>query len=63
MISLRLLYKVLKEEPLWLGANFLTALLAAAAIGIFEATIEKVVALAILMPLLHVWAALRAVKV
>ena len=40
-----------KRRTLWLGANFLTALLAAAAIGIFEATIEKVVALAILMPL------------
>ena len=40
-----------KKRTLWLGANFLTALLAAAAIGIFEATIEKVVALAILMPI------------
>ena len=40
-----------KRRTLWLGANFLTALLAAAAIGIFEATIEKVVALAILMPI------------
>jgi magnesium transporter len=40
-----------KRRTLWLGANFLTALLAAAAIGIFEATIEKIVALAILMPI------------
>ena len=40
-----------KRRTLWLGANFLTGLLAAAAIGIFEATIEKVVALAILMPI------------
>ena len=40
-----------KRITLWLGANFLTALLAAAAIGIFEATIEKIVALAILMPI------------
>ncbi|MDC0985552.1 magnesium transporter [Gammaproteobacteria bacterium] len=40
-----------KRRTLWLGANFLTALLAAAAIGLFEATIEKVVALAILMPI------------
>ena len=40
-----------KRRTLWLGANFLTALLAAAAIGVFEATIEKVVALAILMPI------------
>ena len=37
-----------KRRSLWLGANLLTAILAAAAIGIFEATIEKVVALAIL---------------
>ena len=40
-----------KRRTLWLGANFLTALLAASAIGLFEATIEKVVALAILMPI------------
>jgi magnesium transporter len=40
-----------KRRTLGLGANFLTALLAAAAIGIFEATIEKIVALAILMPI------------
>ncbi len=40
-----------KRRSLWLGANLLTAILAAAAIGIFEATIEKVVTLAILMPI------------
>ena len=40
-----------KRRTVWLGANLLTAILAAAAIGIFEATIEKVVALAILMPI------------
>jgi magnesium transporter len=40
-----------KRRSLWLGANLLTAIMAAAAIGIFEATIEKVVALAILMPI------------
>ena len=40
-----------KRRTLWLGANLITALLAAASIGIFEATIEKVVALAILMPI------------
>lgn len=40
-----------KRRSLWLGANLITALLAAAAIGIFEATIEKVVTLAILMPI------------
>jgi magnesium transporter len=40
-----------KRRSLWLGANLITALLAAASIGIFEATIEKVVTLAILMPI------------
>ena len=40
-----------KRRSLWLGANLLTAILAAAAIGVFEATIEKVVTLAILMPI------------
>ena len=40
-----------KRRSLWLGANLITAILAAAAIGIFEATIEKVVTLAILMPI------------
>lgn len=40
-----------KRRSLWLGANLITALLAAAAIGLFEATIEKIVALAILMPI------------
>jgi magnesium transporter len=40
-----------KRRTIWLGANLITAVLAAAAIGIFEATIEKVVTLAILMPI------------
>ena len=40
-----------KRRSLWLGANLITALLAAASIGIFEATIEKIVTLAILMPI------------
>ena len=35
-----------KRRTIWLGANLITAILAAAAIGIFEATIEKVVTLA-----------------
>ena len=45
------IFQSTKRRPVWLGANLLTAILAAAAIGIFEATIEKVVALAILMPI------------
>jgi magnesium transporter len=39
-----------RQRMLWLGVNLATALLAAWVIGLFEATIEKVVALAVLMP-------------
>jgi magnesium transporter len=35
----------------WLAVNLATALIAANVIGLFEATIEKVVALAVLMPI------------
>lgn len=35
----------------WLAVNLLTAFLAATVIGIFDATIEKIVALAVLMPI------------
>lgn len=39
-----------RRRALWLGINLLTALLAAWVIGQFQATLEKVVALAVLMP-------------
>lgn len=39
-----------KRRAFWLGINLLTALAAAYAIGFFSMTLEKVVALAILMP-------------
>lgn len=39
-----------RRRALWLGINLLTAFLAAWVIGQFEATIEKIVALAVLMP-------------
>lgn len=45
---------VLKTAPrraLWLGINLLTAFLASAVIKIFEGTIDQVVALAVLMPI------------
>lgn len=45
---------VLKTAPqraVWLAINLLTAILAASVIGLFQATIEKVVALAVLMPI------------
>ena len=40
-----------KRRAVWLGINLCTALLASWTIGLFEATLEKVVALAILMPI------------
>ncbi len=39
------------RRAVWLGINLMTAILASAVINIFEATIDKVVALAILMPI------------
>ena len=41
----------LPRRAVWLGINLLTALLASASIKLFEDTIEKVVALAVLMPI------------
>jgi len=40
-----------RRRAIWLGINLLTAFLASAVIGLFEATIEQVVALAVLMPI------------
>jgi len=40
-----------RRRAVWLGINLLTALLAAWAIGFFEDTLQKVVALAVLMPI------------
>ncbi len=40
-----------KRRALWLGVNLATALIASWVIGLFENTIEKVVALAVLMPI------------
>ena len=40
-----------KRRAIWLGVNLLTALLASVVIGQFQVTIEKVVALAVLMPI------------
>lgn len=41
---------VARNRSLWLGVNLATALLASWVIGLFEATIQEVVALAVLMP-------------
>ena len=40
-----------KRRAVWLGLNLLTAFLAAWTIGLFEATLQQVVALAVLMPI------------
>lgn len=40
-----------KRRALWLGVNLLTALLASAVIDLFEATIQQIVILAVLMPI------------
>ncbi|WP_077339171.1 magnesium transporter [Pseudocolwellia agarivorans] len=42
--------KSAKGRAIWLGINLLTAFLASAFIGMFEATLQQVVALAVLMP-------------
>ena len=41
-----------RRRALWLGVNLITAVLASVVIGLFEATIEKLVALAVLMPII-----------
>jgi magnesium transporter len=43
--------KSARRRAIWLGANLVTAFLAASVIGMFEATIQQVVALAVLMPI------------
>lgn len=45
------LKKTTPRRAIWLGINLITAVLASAVINMFEATIDKVVALAILMPI------------
>lgn len=40
-----------RRRAVWLGVNLLTAFLASWVIGLFDATIEKLVALAVLMPI------------
>jgi len=43
--------KTTRRRAVWLGINLITAFAASAVIGLFEATIDKVVALAVLMPI------------
>lgn len=44
-------FKTSRRRAVWLGINLMTALAASAVIGLFESTIEQVVALAVLMPI------------
>ncbi|MCG8668680.1 MAG: magnesium transporter [Pseudomonadales bacterium] len=44
-------FKTTKRRSVWLGINLLTALLASGVIGLFQDTLDKVVALAVLMPI------------
>ena len=41
-----------RRRGVWLGLNLLTAILASAVIGLFEATLDKIVVLAVLMPII-----------
>lgn len=43
--------RTVPRRAIWLGVNLITAILASIAISLFEATLDKVVALAILMPI------------
>lgn len=44
-------WHTLRHRALWLGINLLTAFAASAVIGLFQTTIDQVVALAVLMPI------------
>lgn len=45
------IHRSLRSRAVWLGINLITAFIAAAVINVFEDTIVKVVALAVLMPI------------
>lgn len=44
-------FQTIRRRALWLGLNLITAFVASQVIGIFEGTLDKVVALAVLMPI------------
>ncbi|MGB1236796.1 MAG: magnesium transporter [Pseudomonadales bacterium] len=44
-------WKTSKRRAVWLGINLITALIASSVIGLFQETIDQVVALAVLMPI------------
>ena len=57
------LIRTIRRRSIWLGINLLTAFLASAVIGMFEATLEQVIATGILMPVVPLWEASQAPKV
>lgn len=44
-------WRTSRRRAVWLGVNLITAFMAASVIGLFEATIQRVTALAVLMPI------------
>ncbi|TCK07302.1 magnesium transporter [Marinobacterium mangrovicola] len=44
-------FRTTRRRAVWLGINLITAFIASAVIGLFEDTLEQVVALAVLMPI------------
>lgn len=44
-------WKTTRRRAVWLGINLVTAFMASSVIGLFEGTLDKVVALAVLMPI------------
>lgn len=45
------IYEIGKSRAIWLGINLITAIAASLVIGLFDATIQSIVALAVLMPI------------
>jgi magnesium transporter len=45
------IYLIGKKRAVWLGINLITAILASVVIGLFDSTIQSLVALAVLMPI------------
>ena len=45
------IYEIGKSRAIWLGINLITAVLASLVIGLFDHTIQSIVALAVLMPI------------
>ncbi|XOB63225.1 magnesium transporter [Campylobacterota bacterium DY0563] len=45
------IYLIGRKRAIWLGINLITAILASVVIGLFDATIQSLVALAVLMPI------------